>query len=87
LDTEGNFENNLNTDHVLYQRITSLFWEKKCKDLVEEHLKETGSSFAEDLLIHWDLEVGKFWQVVPLETIQNLEQPLEEFNEKKKNIH
>ncbi len=87
LDIENTFENNLNTDHVHYQRITSLFWEKKCKDLVEEHLKETGSTFAEDLLIHWDLEVGKFWQVVPVETIQNLEQPLEEFNEKKKNIY
>ena len=31
---------------------------------------------ARDLLIHWDLEIGKFWQIVPFEMIDRLAQPL-----------
>ncbi len=86
LDLDNNFDNNINTEHVHYQRISSSFWEMKCRSLVEEHFRETGSSFAEDLLIHWDLEVGKFWQVVPNETIKNLEQPLSDLDENKKSV-
>ncbi len=86
LDLDNNFENNINTEHVYYQRIASSFWEKKCRSLVEEHFRETGSSFAEDLLIHWDLEVDKFWQIIPNETIKSLEQPLDDFDENKKNV-
>ncbi len=86
LDLDGSFENNLNVEHVHYQKIDSIYWEDRCKDLVKEHFKETGSTFAEDLLIHWDLELYKFWQVVPKETIKNLENPLNEVQQKKNNL-
>ncbi|MDC0074554.1 glutamate synthase large subunit [Alphaproteobacteria bacterium] len=75
-DDEDNFSDNINLDHVEFGRINSSYWEATCKDLVKEHFHETGSKFADDLLIHWDLEVGKFWQVVPKETIKLLEEPL-----------
>ena len=39
-------------------------------------MAETGSTFAEDLLIHWDLEIGNFWQVVPNEIAAALEHQL-----------
>ena len=35
-------------------------------------MAETQSIFAQDLLIHWDLEIGKFWQVVPKEMVARL---------------
>ena len=75
-DDEDNFSDNINLDHVEFGRINSSYWEATCKDLVKEHFHETGSKFTDDLLIHWDLEVGKFWQVVPKETIKLLEEPL-----------
>jgi len=37
---------------------------------------ETQSIFAEQMLNHWHTEVGKFWQVVPLEMIERYEQPV-----------
>jgi glutamate synthase (NADPH) large chain len=75
-DREGTFEQNVNTEHVIHQRIQSAHWDRVCRELVEEHVAETGSTFAEDLLIHWDLEIGNFWQVVPNEIAAALEHPL-----------
>jgi glutamate synthase (NADPH/NADH) large chain len=34
--------------------------------------------FAEELLAHWDRELGKFWQVVPKEMLSRLAHPLNE---------
>jgi len=75
-DTEGTFEHHLNREHVTFQRVQSEHWDGVCRALVEQHAAETGSAFAEDLLIHWDLEIGKFWQVVPQEVIPTLAHPL-----------
>ena len=75
-DTDGAFEHHVNREHVSIQRIQSAYWDGVCKTLVEEHVAETGSVFAEDLLIHWDLEIGNFWQIVPAEVMAKLEQPL-----------
>jgi len=77
-DTDGTFEQHVNREHVTIQRVQSAYWDEACRRLVEEHVAETGSAFAEDLLIHWDLEIGNFWQVVPSEVIPMLEQPLVE---------
>ncbi len=75
-DTDGTFEQHVNRKHVTIQRVQSAYWDGVCRTLVEEHITETGSAFAEDLLIHWDLEIGNFWQVVPSEIVSMLEQPL-----------
>jgi glutamate synthase (NADPH/NADH) large chain len=44
--------------------------------MIEEHATETQSRFAGRLLNDWLLERGKFWQVVPKEMLNRLEQPL-----------
>jgi glutamate synthase (NADPH/NADH) large chain len=75
-DPANLFASRVNAEHVLYQRIQSVHWDYVCRKLVEQHAKETQSAFAEDLLIHWDLEVGKFWQIVPREIVAKLEAPL-----------
>ena len=75
-DSDEMFVHRVNEEHVIYQRIDSAHWDSVCRKLVEEHARETQSTFARDLLIHWDLEIGKFWQIVPREMLSRLEQPL-----------
>ena len=38
--------------------------------------RETQSRFAERLLVDWDREIRRFWQVVPIEMIDKLEHPV-----------
>ena len=66
----------INPDTALYQRVEPGHWEKLLRGLVEEHQRETQSRFAERLLVDWQRELGHFWQVVPHEMIDRLEQPL-----------
>jgi glutamate synthase (NADPH/NADH) large chain len=44
--------------------------------LIEEHVQETGSAFATELLAHWDRELAQFWQVAPKEMVSRLPHPL-----------
>ena len=46
------------------------------RDLIAEHVRETQSRFAERLLIDWEMERAKFWQIVPKEMIDRLEHPI-----------
>ncbi len=75
-DSAGSFADNVNADTVVYHRIQSPYWEQIVKSLINEHWRETQSRFAERLLVNWDREVRKFWQVVPKEMLDKLEQPL-----------
>ena len=67
----------INDDSVLWQRIETEHWEGIARAVVEEHWRETQSRFAERILRDWDLEMPKFWQIVPKEIIPSLEQPIE----------
>ncbi|MDX1575600.1 MAG: glutamate synthase-related protein, partial [Kiloniellales bacterium] len=75
-DPEAALPLRVNPGSVVYQRLESEHWESRLKALVEEHQQETQSVFAERLLIHWQQERGHFWQVVPREMLDRLEQPL-----------
>jgi glutamate synthase (NADPH/NADH) large chain len=66
----------INPEGVVFQRLESDHWEALVKSLIEEHHEETQSRFAQRLLIHWQQERGHFWQVVPREMLERLEQPL-----------
>jgi glutamate synthase (NADPH/NADH) large chain len=66
----------INPQGVVFQRLESDHWEALVKSLIEEHHEETQSRFAQRLLIHWQQERGHFWQVVPREMLERLEQPL-----------
>jgi len=61
---------------VVAHRIQSGHWNKTLRDLVSEHWRETQSRFSERLLVDWDREVRRFWQIVPLEMIDKLEHPV-----------
>jgi glutamate synthase (NADPH/NADH) large chain len=47
-----------------------------CSFTLEEYARETQSRFAEQLLVNWDREIGRFWQVVPKEMLTRLPEPL-----------
>ena len=75
-DTDASFINNMNPDTVVYHRIQSAHWAQVLRELVSEHWRETQSRFAERLLVDWDREIRRFWQVVPIEMIDKLEHPV-----------
>lgn len=75
-DTTYEFEERVNADSVIWQRIKSKHWEELCYKLVREHYEETQSRFSERLLADWLLESDKFWQICPKEMISRIPQPL-----------
>jgi glutamate synthase (NADPH/NADH) large chain len=75
-DAENLFDARVNPESVIWQRIEVPHYEGILKALVEEHVAETQSAFAESLLANWSSEVGKFWQVVPKEMLNKLDIPV-----------
>ena len=75
-DPDDSFATRVNEDTVFYQRIQVPYWADMLKALVEEHAGETQSRFAERMLIHWDREVERFWQVVPHEMVHRYDRPV-----------
>ncbi len=75
-DSDGSFEERLNPETLVWQRIEMPYWEKRLKRLVERHVENTQSRFAERLLNAWNREKGKFWQVIPREMLAILEHPV-----------
>jgi glutamate synthase (NADPH/NADH) large chain len=76
LDVKGNFSRKVNPESVVWQRFASVHWEQLCKALIERHHAETGSRWAEALLIDWDRTRTRIWQVCPKEMLTRLAHPL-----------
>ncbi len=81
LDTGGTFERKVNADAVVWQRVSSAHWEGVLKALVERHVSETGSRWAEGLLADWERTMANMWQVCPKEMLGRLAHPLSEVAE------
>jgi glutamate synthase (NADPH/NADH) large chain len=77
-DADGLFEHHLNSDTVVYQHVQTAHWRNLLRALVDEHRRETGSVFAQELLTRWEEELANFWQVVPKEMLSRLAHPLTE---------
>ena len=75
-DTDGHFEQRVNDETIIYQRVASSHWEAVLKQLIGEHLTETESRRAETILSGWEYELPKFWQICPKEMVERLEHPL-----------
>lgn len=75
-DEDGSFERHVNPESVVYQRIEVAHYEGMVKDLIQEHVDETQSRFAEQILNDWSRVKGKFWQIVPKEMLSRLEVPV-----------
>ncbi len=75
-DTHNHFESRVNSETIIYQRISSEHWEQELKTLIMSHYRETASPLADYILAGWEWERRKFWQVCPKEMIDRLAQPL-----------
>ncbi len=75
-DSDESFASHVNDDTVLYQRIEAAYWERLMRTLVEAHVDETGSRFAEKFLNNWTRNLEQVWQVCPKELADRLEHPL-----------
>ena len=75
-DPSGELPSRINPESVIWQRVQTLHWIGVLRGLVEEHVRETQSRFAEQLLVDWERARRHFWQVVPKEMLERLPQPL-----------
>ncbi|NWH08141.1 MAG: glutamate synthase large subunit [Alphaproteobacteria bacterium] len=75
-DSDGTFEQRVNPDSVIWQRLSSRYWDDVVTALIEEHITETQSAYARRLLSNWDREWKRFWQVCPKEMVGRLKHPL-----------
>ncbi|MFQ8431628.1 glutamate synthase large subunit [Amaricoccus sp. W119] len=75
-DPEGEIDMRLNPESVISVAIESAEWAAELRGLVEEHLEETGSPRAADILRHWEDNLPKFRQIVPKEMLARLRYPL-----------
>jgi len=62
-----------NLDGISLQRIDVDFYEQMALNLIEEHIVETGSEHARQLLNDWPSTKAVMWQVVPNEMMHRLE--------------
>ena len=75
-DASGTFSERLNSESVAVGRLESDYWTGACRALIEEHVRETQSSWAERILDDWETERSRFWHVVPHEILPKLEHPM-----------
>ena len=75
-DPKGRFEALMNRETIVTCPVTVDHWLGELEELLEAHLKETGSRRAADILQHWDTEKHHFLQVCPKEMLVHLPAPL-----------
>ena len=75
-DADATFDAKVNPDSVIWQKVETEHWQGVLKALIQEHVAETQSHWAESLLADWARELPKFRQVVPKEMLSRLEHPV-----------
>ncbi|TAK16497.1 MAG: glutamate synthase large subunit, partial [Rhizorhabdus sp.] len=76
LDEHADFERNANPESIIWQRLSSVRWEMRCKALIAEHAERTDSKWAHSVLDDWDRWRNRVWQVCPKEMVNRLDYPL-----------
>ncbi|MEO9576500.1 MAG: glutamate synthase large subunit [Tateyamaria sp.] len=75
-DPDGIAMDRMNMETLVACPVTVLHWMTQLEELLERHLRETGSAKAADILQHWDNEQHHFLQVCPKEMLVHLPAPL-----------
>ncbi|MBO29042.1 MAG: glutamate synthase large subunit [Rhodobacteraceae bacterium] len=75
-DPEGQAQALMNVETIVTCPVTVDHWTSELKELLERHLKETGSRRAGDILQHWETEKEHFLQVCPKEMLAHLPAPI-----------
>jgi len=75
-DPDGESPALMNMETLVTCPVTVDHWEAQLKGLIEQHLAETGSQKAAQILQDWDIEKGNFVQVCPTEMLIHIPAPL-----------
>ena len=75
-DPEGVASDMLNMETLVTCPVGVEHWQNDLKNLVTQHANETDSVKAEEILRHWEAEVGNFLQICPKEMLVHLPHPL-----------
>ena len=81
-DPKENARKQVNTESVLISNITVDYWEAQLKSLIMQHIDETESVKAINIIENWDIEKHAFLQICPKEMLIHLPHPIFESNEK-----
>jgi glutamate synthase (NADPH/NADH) large chain len=76
-DPHQRFETMANPETLVWKPVVTDHWAKVLRDLIEEHVRRTGSLQGKTILDNWQLELRNFVHVVPKEVIGRLAAPLE----------
>lgn len=75
-DPTGRSAEHVNQDSLIMAPVAVSHWEKQLKDLLEQHVAETGSQKAIEILHRWEDELRHFIQICPKEMISRIPHPL-----------
>jgi glutamate synthase (NADPH/NADH) large chain len=75
-DPKGAFGAYVNPESLALMPVAHPHWEAQLKELMEQHLSETGSPKAKEILHRWDEELANFVQICPKEMLGRLPHPL-----------
>ena len=75
-DPEGKAADMMNMETIVTCPVTVDHWMGQLEGLLEQHLEETGSRKAADILQHWESEKQHFVQICPKEMLVHLPAPL-----------
>ena len=70
------FENYVNFESVVYQKLETQYWKEHLKNLIKEHFVETESIVSKKIIENFDEEIKNFVQVCPKEMLNKLENPI-----------
>jgi len=82
-DPKKQFDRYVNPESLELVPVTVPHWEAQLKDLLEEHVAETDSPKAKEILHRWDEERANFVQICPKEMLNKIEHPLSLESDKK----
>ena len=82
-DPMSKFQSLANMESIVTVPVTVTHWEAQLKTLIEEHLKETKSPKAAQILNRWNEELSNFVQVCPKEMLIHISHPLAQDDGKK----
>ena len=71
-DPDGDAARLINFETLVTCPVTIDHWQDQLRGLIEAHAHETQSRKADDILAHWQSELGNFVQICPKEMLNHL---------------
>ena len=76
---DGKVQQMINYDSLVSCPVSVPYWKDHLFELINEHVRETGSVLGNRILNNWEVEGDKFLQVCPKEMLSRIPVPITEF--------